>query len=162
MANVKDVEDLRRPDAEQLLRTPDPARLAYNGSAGFPRVIPVGFLWNGTAIVVCTAVTAPKGKALRERPNVAITIDDIGPPARALLVRGVANVEIVDGVAPEYLAAAAKSTQGDDLAAFEAQVRATYKQMARITVAPTWARFYDFGAGRFPTFLRRLVDASSG
>ena len=162
MANVQDVEDLRRPDAEQLLRTPDPARLTYNGPDGFPRVIPVGFLWNGTAIVVCTAVTAPKVKALRERPNVAITIDDIGPPARALLVRGVANVEIVDGVAPEYLAAAAKSTQGDDLAAFEAQVRATYKQMARITVAPTWARFYDFGAGRFPTFLRRLVDASSG
>ena len=30
--------------------------------------------------------------------------------------------------------------------------------MARITIAPKWARYYDFGAGRFPTFLRRLVD----
>jgi hypothetical protein len=68
----------------------------------------------------------------------------------------------VDGVAPEYLAAAAKSTHGDELAAFEAQVRRLYKQMARITIAPTWARFYDFGAGRFPTFLRRLVDSTSG
>ena len=116
---------------------------------------------NGTAIVVCTAVTAPKVKALRERPNVALTIDTIGPPAKALLVRGLAHVEIVDGVAPEYLAAAAKSTHGDELAAFEAQVRATYKRMARITIAPTWARFYDFGAGRFPTFLRRLVDSTS-
>jgi hypothetical protein len=162
MTNVNDVQDLRHPDAERLLHTPDPARLAYNGPDGFPRVIPIGFLWKGTAIVVCTAVTAPKVKALRERPNVALTIDEIGPPARALLVRGVANVEIVDGVAPEYLAAAAKSTHGDELAAFEAQVRATYKQMARITIAPTWARFYDFGAGRFPTFLRRLVDSTSG
>ena len=162
MANVNDVEDLRRPDAEQLLHTPDPARLAYNGPDGLPRVIPIGFLWNGTAIVVCTAVTAPKVKALRERPNVALTIDTIGPPAKSLLVRGLADVEIVDGVAPEYLAAAAKSTQGAELAAFEAQVRATYKQMARITITPTWARFYDFGAGRFPTFLRRLVDSTSG
>jgi len=34
--------------------------------------------------------------------------------------------------------------------------------MARITIAPNWARFYDFGAGRFPTFLRRLVDSTSG
>jgi hypothetical protein len=118
-------------------------------------------LWNGTAIVVCTAVTAPKVKALQERPNVALTIDTIGPPAKSLLVRGVATVDIVDGVAPEYLAAAAKSTHGDDLAAFEAQVRATYRQMARITITPTWARYYDFGAGRFPTFLRRLVDSVS-
>jgi hypothetical protein len=162
MTNTNDVEDLRHPGAEQLLRSPDPARLAYNGPDGFPRVVPVGFLWNGTAIVVCTAVSAPKVKALRERPNVALTIDDIGPPARALLARGFANVEIVDGVAPEYLAAAAKSTHGDDLAAFEAQVRAVYKQMARITITPTWARFYDFGAGRFPTFLRRLVDSTAG
>jgi hypothetical protein len=162
MSNAKDVDDLRHPYAEQLLHTPDPARLAYNGPDGFPRVIPIGFLWNGTALVVCTAVTAPKVKALRQRPNVAVTVDEIGPPARALLVRGVASVEIVDGVAPEYLAAAAKSTHGDDLAAFESQVRSLYKQMARISITPTWARFYDFGAGRFPTFLRRLVESTSG
>jgi hypothetical protein len=162
MPNVKDVEDLRHPDAAQLLHTPDPARLAYNGTDGFPRVIPIGFLWNGAAIVVCTAVTAPKVKALRERPNVALTIDTIGPPAKALLVRGIADVDIIDGVAQEYLAAAAKSTHGDALAAFEAQVRATYKQMARITIVPTWARFYDFGAGRFPTYLRRLIDSTAG
>jgi hypothetical protein len=162
MTTAKAVEDLRHPDAEQLLRTPDPARLAYNGPDDFPRVIPIGFVWNGTAIVVCTAVTAPKVNALRNRPNVALTIDTIGPPARALLIRGIATVDIVDGVPPEYLAAAAKSTQGDELAAFEAQVRATYKQMARITITPTWARFYDFGAGRLPVFLRRLVDSTSG
>src|SRR5690349_3653828 len=162
MANVKDVEALRDPDAEQLLHTPDPARLAYNGPDGLPRVVPVGFLWNGTDIVVCTAVTAPKVKALRERPNVAVTIDDIGPPAKALLVRGVARVEVVDGVAPEYLAAAGKSTHGDELAQFEASVRGLYRQMARITIAPTWARFCDFGAGRLPTFLRRMVESTSG
>jgi hypothetical protein len=162
MTNAQAVADLRHPDAEQLLQTPDPARLAYNGPDGFPRVVPVGFLWNGAAIIVCTAVTAPKVKALRGRPNVALTIDIIGPPAKALLIRGTANVEIVDGVAPEYLAAAAKSTRGDAFAAFEARVRAVYAQMARISITPTWARFYDFGAGRFPTFLRRLVDSTSG
>jgi hypothetical protein len=161
MTNANAVADLRHPDAEQLLRSPDPARLAYNGRDGFPRVVPVGFVWNGTAIVVCTAPTAPKVTALTERPNVALTIDDIGPPAKALLLRGIASIEIVDGVASEYLAAAAKSTSGDELAAFEAQVRATYKQMARITISLTWARYYDFGAGRLPTFLRRLVDATA-
>jgi len=161
MTNDSAIADLRHPDAEQLLRSPDPARLAYDGRDGFPRVIPIGFLWNGSAIVVCTAPTAPKVKALTERPQIALTIDDIGPPAKALLVRGVARIEIVDGVASEYLAAAAKSTSGDELAAFEANVRALYKQMARITITPTWARYYDFGAGRLPTFLRRLIDSTS-
>jgi len=161
MTNDDAVADLRHPDAEQLLRSPDPARLAYDGRDGFPRVIPIGFLWNGSAIVICTAPTAPKVKALTERPTVALTIDNIGPPAKALLVRGIASIEIVDGVASEYIAAAAKSTSGDELAAFEASVRALYAQMARITIAPTWARYYDFGAGRLPTYLRRLVDATS-
>jgi hypothetical protein len=158
MTNVADVEDLRHPDAQELLHSPDPARLAYNGRDGYPRVIPIGFLWNGTDIVVCTAPTAPKVAALTERPNVALTIETPGPPARAFQVCGVASFEIVDGVASENLAAAAKSTKGDVLAAFEAAVRSLYKQMARVTIAPTWARYYDFGAG-LPTFLHRLIDA---
>lgn len=94
MANIKDVEDLRHPDAAQLLHTPDPARLAYNGPDGLPRVIPVGFLWNGTAIVVCTAVTALKGRGAPRAAQRRLTIDTGGPPAKALLVRGLAGVEI--------------------------------------------------------------------
>jgi len=127
---------------------PTPARLAYTGPDGHPRVIPIGFLLNGTAVVVCTAPSAPKVTALAKLPHVALTIDTMGPPARELLLRGTATLEIVDGVAPEYLAAAAKSTRGDELAAFEAAVRGLYKEMARITITPSWSRFYDFGAGR--------------
>ena len=108
-----------------------------------------------------TAPTAPKVAALAKQPHVALTIDSMGPPAKELLLRGTASIEIVDGVPPEYLAAAAKSTHGDELAAFEAAVRGLYKEMARITVTPSWARFYDFGAGRLPTFLRRLVEPGS-
>ena len=43
------------------------------------------------------------------------TIDTMGPPVKELLLRGTASIEIVEGVALEYLAAAAKSTQGDEL-----------------------------------------------
>jgi len=152
------IEDLRTGGAQELLQSPDPARLAYNGRDGYPRVIPAGFFWNGEHIVICTATTAPKVAALRARPNVALTIDTMGPPVRELLVRGVAHIEIVDGVPQEYLAAAAKSTQGDELAAFEANVRAVYPQMARISIEPTWARFFDFGAGRVPKFLHQLLE----
>ena len=44
-----------------------------------------------------------------------------------LLLRGTARTEILDGVAAEYVAGAAKSTEGDELAAFEAAVRGPYK-----------------------------------
>jgi hypothetical protein len=141
---------------EKMLRSATVARLAYNGTDGTPRVIPVGFLWTGEAVIVCTHPTAPKVAALRARPRVALTIDT-PRPARSLLARGDAEIDVIDGVPPEYLAAAAKSYEGEDLAAFEAGVRATYDRMARISIVPHWARWFDFDAGPLPGFLRRLT-----
>jgi nitroimidazol reductase NimA-like FMN-containing flavoprotein (pyridoxamine 5'-phosphate oxidase superfamily) len=141
---------------EEILRTATLARLAYDGTDDTPRVIPIGFLWTGDAVVVATHPTAPKFKALRARPRVALTIDTPSP-TRSLLVRGDAEIEVVDGVVPEYLEAAAKSMDGEDLAAFEAGVRETYDRMARISITPDWARYFDFGAGRFPDFLSKLT-----
>jgi nitroimidazol reductase NimA-like FMN-containing flavoprotein (pyridoxamine 5'-phosphate oxidase superfamily) len=143
--------------AEEILRTVTLARLAYNGVDGTPRVIPIGFFWTGDAVVVATHPTAPKVAALRARPRVALTIDTASP-ARSLLLRGEAEIEVVVGPAPEYLQAAAKSMQGEELAAFEATCRETYDRMARISVVPDWARYFDFAAGRFPAFLRALTS----
>ncbi len=155
-------QELEHPEARNLLSSATLLRLAYNGPDGFPRVVPTGFYWNEGQIVICTATTAPKVNALSSRPNVAITIDvsDTPAEAKALLVRGRANVDIVDGVAEEYLAASAKTMQGDQLAEFERQVRSLYHQMARISIKPTWARFFDFGAGRMPRFLQTLASAA--
>lgn len=142
--------------AEELLRTATLARLAYDGVDGTPRVVPIGFLWTGDAVVVATHPTAPKYKALRARPRVALTIDTPNP-TRSLLLRGEAEIDVVDGVAPEYLEAAAKSMEGEALAAFEASVRETYDRMARIRIVPDWARYFDFTTGRLPDFLRALT-----
>jgi DNA-binding transcriptional LysR family regulator len=143
--------------AEEILRTATLARLAYDGIDGTPRVIPIGFLWTGAAVVVATHPTAPKLAALRARPRVALTIDTPSPP-RSVLLRGAADIEVVDGPVPEYLEAAAKSMEGEELAAFERSVRETYDVMARISIVPDWARYFDFAAGRFPDFLRELTS----
>jgi hypothetical protein len=37
-------------------------------------------------------------------------------------------------------------------------VRGMYDQMARIAITPQWVRFWDFGAGRIPRFLRELAE----
>src|SRR5215217_8520459 len=101
-------EVMNDPLSQELLHSAIPARIAYNGTDGFPRAIPIGFLWKDGRIVVCTASNAYKVKALEARPEVALTIDADSQPYRALLVRGTASMEIVDGVPSDYLAAARK------------------------------------------------------
>jgi uncharacterized protein YndB with AHSA1/START domain len=155
--------ELDHPGAQQLLRTATLARLAYTGPDGFPRVIPIGFHWDGGNVIVCTVPSSPKVRALAARPHTALTIDtDEGTASRALSIRGVAAVEIVDGVPAEYLAAATKGMDTGQARQFEANVRALYEQMARITIQPRWARYYDFGTGRLPGFLDKLIKEHAG
>jgi hypothetical protein len=147
---------LNDPLAQELLRSDIPARLAYTGSDGFPRVVPVGFHWNGAQFVIGTAPIAPKVRALARNPRVALTIDTNTWPPHALLVRGTASIEEVDGVAPEYLDASRKYIPAEQWETFEAQVRALYKQQARITILPEWAELLDFET-RAPRFLMELA-----
>ncbi|HEY3834314.1 MAG TPA: pyridoxamine 5'-phosphate oxidase family protein [Acidimicrobiia bacterium] len=152
--------ELSTPGAQELLAATSSAHLAYTAADGTPRVIPVGYFWTGSEFVIATATTAPKVGPLRVHPDVALAIDGGDAPgqARALSVRGRASVEIVDGLVPEYLAAARKSMSAEAAAEFEANCRAMYDQMARIAIVPTWVRFYDFGAGRMPKFLAELAE----
>jgi hypothetical protein len=98
-------------------------------------------------------------KALSSRPNIAMTIavGDTPTEAKALLVRGLASVDIVDGVPDEYLAASTKALGADQVTSSSARVRSMYDQMARICIETVWARFFDFGAGRMPSFLTKLA-----
>jgi hypothetical protein len=101
-------EELSAPGAQELLTTTAAAHLAYTGRDGTPRVIPIGFYWTGSQVIMATATTSPKVAALSARPDVAVSIDAGNTPggARALSIRGRAGVEIVDGVVEEYLAMA--------------------------------------------------------
>jgi putative CocE/NonD family hydrolase len=55
---------------------------------------------------MATPPKAPKLKALAKNPKVALTVDDNAFPHKVLLVRGTARLDSVDGVVPEYAAAA--------------------------------------------------------
>lgn len=151
---------LEDPLARELMQSSIPARLAYVGPDGFPRAIPIGFHWNSAEFVLCTVPDAPKVPALRANPKVALTVDTNTFPPHVLLVRGVASIDVVDGVPPEYLAACRKSIGPDQWDNFEAGVRAMYKQMARIKIRPLWAKLLDFQT-RFPTPIEKLIRQSS-
>lgn len=123
-------------------------------------MIPVGYFWTGEQFVIATAPTAPKVAALSARPDVALAIDAGDTPelARALSIRGQASLEVLNGVIPEYLAAARQSMDAQAADEFERNCRATYDQQVRIAITPHWVRYYDFGAGRMPRFLQALAE----
>jgi hypothetical protein len=145
--------------AQELLHSPLLARLGYIGSDGTPRVVPVGYVWSGSTFIVCTAVQAPKVRALASNAKVALSIDTDTQPPHVLLVRGTATVQIVDGVPNEFLEASDKSLPRDQWAQFEAQVRSIYPQMARITIEPEWAKLLDFET-RLPIAVEWLVSGT--
>ncbi len=89
-------EILNRPANRELLAR-DLTRLAYVAKDGTPRSIPIAFAWNGAQVVMCTATNAPKLAALSANPMVALTIDTEVHPPTILLIRGRAELDVVDG-----------------------------------------------------------------
>ncbi|MCC6936350.1 MAG: pyridoxamine 5'-phosphate oxidase family protein [Thermomicrobiales bacterium] len=153
-----DLALLNDPIAQQLLHSNNPARLAYLWHDGTPRVVPIWFHWDGKAIVVAGPPDAPKIEAIRTQPQVALTIDDASSwPYRVLSIRGTAEVDIVDGVAPEYDAAARRyfgEEQGSNWVQMIDQIMA---QTGRVRVHPTWVGILDFET-RFPEAVARRMS----
>ena len=147
---------LNRPISRELLAR-DLARLAYVARDGTPRSIPIGFTWNWSAIVMCTAKNAAKVSALRHNPAVALTIDTEVHPPRILLIRGRAELEVVDGIPEEYLEMnGSYPMTPEQRVEWEAEVRSLYDGMVRIVVVPTWAKLIDFET-TLPSAVEELV-----
>src|SRR5215207_3302483 len=138
------VELMNDPVAQELLNAPIHARLAYNARDGSPRVIPIGYSWNGDVFVMGSPVNAPKVRALAANPKVALTIDTSTFPPHVLLVRGEATIEVIEGVPAELVEASRRFVGEAGMPEWEAGVRALYKQMAVIRVTPSWAKIFNF------------------
>jgi PPOX class probable F420-dependent enzyme len=143
---------LQHPASQELLHSKIPARLAYIGTDGAPRVIPIWFHWNGREVVMATPPKAPKLKALKKNPKVSLTIDDNTFPHKVLLVRGTARLEPVDGIVPEYATAADRYFGPEQGKAWVGQLRTMISSMVRITITPEWVGLLDFQT-RFPSAL---------
>jgi hypothetical protein len=112
-------EVLSRPLSRELLER-DLTRLAYVAKDGTPRTIPIGFTWNGSAVVMCTSTNAPKLHSLRRNP-------------------------LVEGIPDEYLQMnGSYQMTPEQRVEWEANVRSLYDGMVKIVVTPTWAKLIDF------------------
>ncbi|MFE1551943.1 pyridoxamine 5'-phosphate oxidase family protein [Streptomyces sp. NPDC058718] len=149
-------EILNRPVSRELLAR-DITRLAYVAEDGTPRAIPIGFVWNGAEIVMCTPTNAPKLASLRRNPAVALTIDTEVHPPKILLLRGRAELDLVDGIPDEFLQSnGAYTMTPEQRVEWEVEVRALYDEMVRIVVTPTWAKMIDFET-TLPSAVEELV-----
>lgn len=143
---------LQDPVSKELLQSKIPARLAYIWTDGTPRVVPIWFHWDGKEFVLATPPKAPKVKALARNAKVALTIDDNNFPHKVLLVRGTARLETVDGIVPEYAAAAERYFGREQGQAWVGQLRGITPSMVRIAITPEWVGILDFQT-RFPSAL---------
>jgi catechol 2,3-dioxygenase-like lactoylglutathione lyase family enzyme len=150
-------EVLNRPISQELLAR-DLTRLAYVAKDGTPRNVPIAFTWNGSEIVMCTTKNAPKLPALRNNPTVALTIDTEVHPPKILLIRGRAELDLVDGIPDEYLRATSTyEMTPEQRVEWEAEVRSLYHDgMVRIVVTPNWAKLIDFET-TLPSAVEELV-----
>ena len=99
---------------------------------------------------------APKVQALQANPAVSLTIDSETWPHKVLLLRGSAEVEIVEGVAAEYGEAARRYFGEEQGVAWTDQVSQMLPRTARIAVRPEWVGILDFQT-RFPeAFAKRM------
>jgi general stress protein 26 len=148
---------LHDPIAQALLHSTEMARLAYVWEDGTPRVIPIWFYWDGNALVFGTPIASPKMHVIPNRSAVAITIDSSTWPYKVLSIRGTAEVTIIDGVVPEYAAAAQRYFGEEQGQAWAANVGQMMPQMARIAVRPAWVGILDFEQ-RFPSAIEAAMS----
>ena len=153
-----DLSLLKEPIAQQLFQSKVPARLAYNWRDGTPRVVPIGFHWNGEEIVLGTPTDSPKMKVLQDGAKVALTIDTDTMPHQVLLLRGTVRIDTVEGIAPEYAAMTLRVFGEEAGNAWLTQLRPICPRMSRIFVRPEWVGLLDFTT-RFPSALERAMAA---
>ncbi|MEU7860707.1 pyridoxamine 5'-phosphate oxidase family protein [Nonomuraea sp. NPDC049141] len=150
-------EILNRPISQELLAR-DLTRLAYVAKDGTPRNVPIAFTWNGSEVVMCTSKNAPKLRSLSENPMVALTIDTEVHPPKILLIRGRAELDVVEGIPAEYLQMnGSYQMTPEQRVEWEAEVRSLYDGMVRIVVTPTWAKLIDFET-TLPSAVEELIQ----
>jgi hypothetical protein len=95
---------------------------------------------------------------LRRNPAVALTIDTESHPPKVLLIRGQAELDVVDGIPEEYMQwNGTYEMTPEQRTEWEEGVKSLYDGMVRVVVKPTWAKLIDFET-TLPTAIEELMQ----
>ena len=154
-----DLELIESDTAQRLLASTHVARYAYTSTDGAPRIVASWFVWTGEELVMPTFISGPhvrhpayRVQALREHPEIAVSIDTEAWPPEALSLRGAAEITEVEGITPEYAEAAHRYLGAEQATGMLSQIDHPSTRMARIALRPAWAGLLDFQT-RLPSAL---------
>jgi hypothetical protein len=151
------LELLDDPAAKRLLESTEVAHLAYTWSDGTPRCTPIWFHWSGAELVMVSPSISPKTKTINDGTPVAVTIDSADWPYAALMLRGRARVDDIDGIAPEYREAARRYFGDEQGEAWCSQLPEDMR-MTSVRLTPEWVGVLDFdGLRRVTSALAKLM-----
>jgi hypothetical protein len=146
-----DLRLLETDVARRLLSSRIPARFAYVAPDGTPRVVATWFVWTGAVLAMPTFVAAPhvrhaagRLRALRARPDAAVTIDTEPFPPEVLTIRGQVEITEIDGIPAEYASAARRYLGEDAARTYLARIDQPGTRMASIDLHPAWVGVLDF------------------
>lgn len=134
---------------QNLIAAPIPARLAYIGVDGAPRVVPVSYLWDGEHFVFASPPDWYKIKSMMANPKIAFTVDETVFPPTSFAIRGIASIEFDMGLPEEYVEASRRIVGEEKMPDWERAVRAENRNMALVRITPTWIKVVDF-VTRYP------------
>ncbi len=144
---------LGAPAAYEMLQSLEPARIAYLGLDGYPRVSTMQFHWTGDDLVVTSVASLPKVRAICAHPRVQATIDTFaitsGVPMRVLTIRGDAVVTEIEGVVEEAYLANCRYVGKEAADGWAQWISQPGTRIARIAVRPQWVSLLDYET-RFP------------
>jgi hypothetical protein len=145
--------------ARRLLSSRIPARFAYVGTDGTPRVLATWFHWTREVLAMPTFLAAPhvrhaagRLRALRAHPDAAVMIDTESFPPEVLTIRGRVEITEFDGIPPEYASAARRYLGEEAAREYLAEIDRPGTRMARIDLRPAWVGVHDFQS-RLPSAL---------
>ena len=102
------------------------AHLALVLRDGTPQCTPLWFDYDGTHVIINSALGRVKDKAMRQTPHVALAISDPDNPYRYIQIRG-KGVEITEEGARETIDHLSEKYRGTTYDHKENEIRVTYK-----------------------------------
>jgi hypothetical protein len=107
------------------------------------------FHWTGKEIVLGTPPTAAKLKVLQNNSPVALTIDSNDWPHKILQIRGKTQIQTVQGIVPEYAAAAERYFGAEQGKAWVARFREMFSGWRELPYGRSgWASLILRGGSR--------------
>lgn len=84
---------LNEKEIEEFIKTAKIARICSYNKDGTIHAVPVWYYYESGKIIIGTPKASRRAGNIRRNDNVTVLIDEVGPPTRAVIIYGKANID---------------------------------------------------------------------